>query len=119
MTTGERMKARRKELGIPVQVIADALGVSVATVYRYEKGEIEKLPSSVLPTLAAVLHTTREYLMGWSEDKVSDSNNHELRSDPLIAFYGEVKDKLDDDDKADLMAFMRVKAQLKEQGKKK
>ena len=61
------MKNRRKELGIPVDAVAAALGVSVATVYRYENGEIEKVPGSVLEPLAKVLRTTPAYLMGWDE----------------------------------------------------
>lgn len=67
MTTGNRMKNRRKELGIPVDTVAAALGVSVATVYRYENGEIEKVPGAVLEPLARVLQTTPAYLMGWED----------------------------------------------------
>lgn len=67
MTTGCRMKARRKEIGVPVEEIATALGVSVATIYRYENGEIEKVPGSVLEPLANVLKTTPAYLMGWED----------------------------------------------------
>jgi len=67
VTTGERMKQRRKEWGISVEDVAAALGVSVATVYRYEKGDIEKVPGAVLEPLARVLHTTPAYLMGWED----------------------------------------------------
>jgi repressor LexA len=65
MTTGERMKARRKELGLSAEDVADKLGKSPATIYRYEKGEIEKLPGDILTPLAEILHTTPAYLMGW------------------------------------------------------
>lgn len=71
MTTGNRMKSRRKELGIPVDTVAAALGVSVATVYRYESGEIEKVPGTILEPLAKVLHTTPAYLMGWTAEHQS------------------------------------------------
>lgn len=67
MTTGTRMKNRRKDLGVSVDKVAEALGVSVATVYRYENGEIEKVPGTVLEPLAKVLHTTPAYLMGWDD----------------------------------------------------
>ena len=70
MTTGERMKVRRKEAGISVDEIAAALNVSVATVYRYENGEIEKVPGSVLEPLAKVLRTTPHYLMGWDTSDI-------------------------------------------------
>jgi SOS-response transcriptional repressors (recA-mediated autopeptidases) len=65
------MKSRRKELGIPVDTVAAALGVSVATVYRYESGEIEKVPGTILEPLAKVLHTTPAYLMGWTAEHQS------------------------------------------------
>ena len=48
MTTGERMKERRKSLGISAEYVAEKLGVSPATIYRYEKGDIEKMPGNVL-----------------------------------------------------------------------
>lgn len=65
MTTGQRMKQRRKELGLSAERIADALGVSPATIYRYEKGDIEKVPGDILEPLADILHTTPAALMGW------------------------------------------------------
>ncbi|MDO5547231.1 MAG: S24 family peptidase [Eubacteriales bacterium] len=68
MTTGERLRTRRKELGISADKIAEVLGVSRATVFRYEKGDIEKLPGSMLEPLAKILHTTPAFLMGWEED---------------------------------------------------
>lgn len=67
MTTGERMKMRRKELGIPVEYIANSLGVSVATIYRYENGDIEKVPGTVLEPLSKILQVSPAYLMGWGE----------------------------------------------------
>lgn len=90
MTTGSRMKARRKEIGVSVDEIAAALNVSIATVYRYENGEIEKVPGAVLEPLAKVLRTTPAYLMGW--DSEVPSNNlpsniisvPEMREVPLV-----------------------------------
>lgn len=78
MTTGDRMKLRRKELGVPVEQVASALGVSVATVYRYEKGDIEKVPGTALEPLAKVLHTTAAWLMGWS-DQVTPAQSIEAK----------------------------------------
>ncbi len=62
------MKNRRIELGITVQDIAESLNISVATVYRYEKGDIEKVPGKILEPLAKILQTTPAYLMGWEDD---------------------------------------------------
>ena len=67
MTTGERMKNRRKELGLSAERIAESLDVSPATVYRYESGFIDKVPGDKLGQIAKALHTTPAYLMGWDE----------------------------------------------------
>ena len=67
MTTGERMKQRRKEIGLSAEKVAERLGVSPATIYRYEKGDIEKVPVDILAELAKILQTTPAYLMGWEE----------------------------------------------------
>lgn len=64
MTTGEIMRQRRKELGLSAESIATALEVSPTTVYRYENGDIEKVPGDFLPKLASVLHTTPYHLLG-------------------------------------------------------
>lgn len=48
MTTGERMKSRRKQLGFSAEYVADKLGCSPSTIYRYENGDIEKMPLDVL-----------------------------------------------------------------------
>lgn len=68
MTTGERIQTRRKEIGISAERLAEILGVSPATVYRWENGFIEKLPVSALGPIAKALRTTPAYLMGWEED---------------------------------------------------
>lgn len=68
LNTGELMKKRRKELGMNADYIADKLGVSRSTIFRYENGEIEKMPISVLKPLSEILGTTPAYLMGWEDE---------------------------------------------------
>lgn len=68
MTTGKRIKAQRKRLKISAEFLAERLGVSPATVYRYESGSIEKIPVDILEPLAKILQTTPAYLMGWDEN---------------------------------------------------
>ena len=71
MTIGERIKHRRKQLGLTVDEVAERLNKNRATVYRYESNEIENMPTTVLIPLAKALDTTPEYLMGWTEEKNS------------------------------------------------
>ena len=48
MTVGERIKNRREEIGMTVDELAEKLGKNRATIYRYERGDIEKLPIEIL-----------------------------------------------------------------------
>jgi len=68
MTIGERIKARRIELGLSVDELAARLGKNRATIYRYESGAIKDMPTPVLEPLAKALNTTPAELMGWGVD---------------------------------------------------
>lgn len=52
MTIGERIKQRRKQLGLSADYIAEKLGKDRATIYRYESDEIENLPLPILEPLS-------------------------------------------------------------------
>ena len=79
MTTGERIRTRRKELGITADALAEKIGVSRSTIFRYESGDIEKLPMDYLPPIAVHLNTTIAYLMGWEQtSELQDSETRKL-----------------------------------------
>lgn len=63
----ERIRQRRKEIGLSAEKVAERLGISPATMYRYENNDIKKFPIDILKPLADVLHTTPSYLMGWTD----------------------------------------------------
>lgn len=67
MKIGERIKQRRKELGISADELAKKLNKNRATIYRYESCDIERIPAEVLKPLSDILQVSPEYLMGWSE----------------------------------------------------
>ena len=50
---GGRIKKIREEKGISVIELADKLGVSRATIYRYENNEIMKFPIGNIIPIAA------------------------------------------------------------------
>lgn len=68
MDIGERIKKRRKELGLSAEQVADKLGVSPATIYRYESNDIVNMRIDKLEPIADILNTSPAYLMGWEED---------------------------------------------------
>lgn len=68
MTTGERIKLRRKKLSMSAEQLAEKVNLSPATIYRYEKGDIEKVPADILKKIARALNSSPAYLMGWEPD---------------------------------------------------
>lgn len=77
MTIGQKIKDLRKKQNMSVEELASKLGKNRATIYRYERGDIENLPLDALDPLAKALHTTPAYLMGW-EDKTVDQFQNDL-----------------------------------------
>ena len=61
----DRIKSRRIDLGLTLEKVAQAVGVSAATISRWERGEISSLSADKVSCLAEVLQVTPDYLMGW------------------------------------------------------
>src|SRR5690606_37135277 len=55
--------------------LGEAIGKNRATIYRYEKNEIEDMPYTIVSKLAKALNLSPSYLMGWE-----DSENDRLTS---------------------------------------
>lgn len=68
MTAGERIKSRRKALGISAEDLASFLHIPPASVYRYENGDTEQFPIDYLVPTAGFLRTTTSYLLGLNDD---------------------------------------------------
>lgn len=116
MTTGERIKALRKAKGMNAEALASACGVSPATIYRYEKGDIEHMGTDKLKPIAAALGTTPAYLMGWEsnsdpETPMSDNSAVQL-SNVYLSFAREAQEK--NIDPADIKLALDMIRKLKE-----
>lgn len=113
MQIGERLKNRRKELGLSVESIAEQLGVSYTTLYRYEASSITKIPIETFDKLCKILNTTPAELMGNNDgaetdrEDVSKLPNHFenpqeaiefiLRTPTLAAFGGYDPSQMDEE----------------------
>lgn len=102
MTVGARLRARRKQLGFSAEYIAERLGCSPATVYRWENGDIEKMPIDSIVPVAAVLGVTPAYLLGWEDEKTAAMPGDGLS--PLDVKLIELLRCLTDDQKRLLLA---------------
>lgn len=83
MSIGKRIKALRTRQGLSIDDLAAKLGKNRTTVYRYENGDIENLPLSILNPLAEALDTTPANLMGWNakemiSTKISDGEEESV-----------------------------------------
>ena len=68
MGIGERIKQARQALGYSAEQVAEFLNVSPTTIYRYENGDISKLPAKHVKPLAKLLKISPAYLMGWDDN---------------------------------------------------
>lgn len=65
MSLSDVLKKRRAELGYTLLEIADKMGVSEATVQRWESGNIKSLRHGRIAQLAEILDVSPASLMGW------------------------------------------------------
>lgn len=67
--TGKRIKDRRKELNISAAVLAERIGLSKATIHRYENGDIRNIKMPILESMADILKVNPLWLIGKSTIK--------------------------------------------------
>lgn len=67
MTKGERIKKLRTQANLSQVVLANKIGVSKQTLYKYENDIVTNVPSDKIEKLAEALGTTPPYIMGWED----------------------------------------------------
>lgn len=78
MSIGERIKARRIELGMTQEELADALYIKKSTISYYENDKID-IKISALAGVARVLSTSVAYLAGEELTRESEEIAQALR----------------------------------------
>lgn len=93
VTVGERMREQRIKLNIKPKDIADKIGKSVSTYYRYETGEIEKLTISKMCEIAGILNVSPIFLLlGLSNDSDDTAPlSPDLNSQVITVFSEQLK----------------------------
>lgn len=67
MSFGQRLKEARKNRGMTLRELGEAIGRSESVVQRYESGVISNLDNEVIAKLANALNVNPAYLMGWTK----------------------------------------------------
>ena len=106
MTIGDRIKARRDELGMSQEELAHKIGYkSKTSINKIELG-IQELRQSKIKQIADALQTTPAYIMGWKETE----EDQQLKKchDLIEKCYG-----------SDMYELVELYAKLNESGKNK
>lgn len=99
-TVGERIKARRVELGMTQADLAKAVGTTYQAISKYENDLIGTIPTKKLAVIAKALDCSPVYLLGMEE--------------PAHGFFDKVEDYRDQlKDNPDLRMLLRAAADLK------
>ena len=80
LTIAERLKDLRKDRGLTLEALADAVNISKSALGTYETGEIKDISPFSIVKLAKFYGVTTDYLMGVSNlEKEADAEIQELR----------------------------------------
>ncbi len=71
MDIKEKLKSRRKELNLTMLDVANKVGVSEATVSRWESGDIANMRRDKIVLLANALQVSPSFIMGWETEEDS------------------------------------------------
>lgn len=82
MDISKKIKNRRKALSLTMFEVAQKVGVSEATVSRWESGDIANMRRDKIAALASALQVPTSYIMGNSED--GSANTHHSLKIPVL-----------------------------------
>ena len=60
---GQRIREKREEIHMSVEELADKLGVTRQSVYRWQNGAVKNIDRDLITKMAAMFHVTPEWLM--------------------------------------------------------
>ena len=80
---GELIRDRRIDLSLTMKELADRVGVSEATISRWESGEIKNMRRDAVARLSKALMINPKVLMDWNEEEMQGVDPYYL--DPETA----------------------------------
>ena len=89
MDIGLRLKKLRENADMTQQEVGNLIGVTKATVNRYETGEID-IKRAIAVKLANVFNVSPAYIMGW-EDTDEKHNDNEVHKENSLAYFRDGK----------------------------
>lgn len=102
-----RLKDIRESEGITIEEMADKTGKSVATIYRYERGDVSNIPDDTLAIIASILNKTPEELRG---DDVRNAIAEQERKEKEVSLVGIMKALTNQSDKFNQLDLSQIKS---------
>lgn len=75
-TKGRNILEARKNAGLTMEELGKMVGVSRATIKRYESGEIANIPDDKIEKIAKATKVSEAFLMGWDTLKKENAAFH-------------------------------------------
>lgn len=91
---GNRIKTIRRQRDITQEELGNVIGVTKATINKYETGIVANLKRTTIEKLAIALDVSASYLMGWDEsqnvkvDKVQSNNGIIGQTNAPVTIHG-------------------------------
>ena len=100
MTTGEKIRQRRNEMGMTQDQLAALVGISRSTLLRYENGAINGVPHTSLIPIAKALHTDPGYFLEEDVPRLTPAqvelvNSVEGLTEDRVRFYARMIKELE------------------------
>lgn len=73
---GVRIKNRRKDIGMTQEELGKRVGVTKATINKYETGVVINMKRPTIEKIAEALDVAPGYLMGWTDNIASVQTNN-------------------------------------------
>ena len=100
----KRIKEARIRKGLTLLEVAAKLGVSEATVQRYESGEIKNIKHKTIQDLSNIFDCSPAYLMGWEDE---ESKKEELEEIEIKTIAAHALDDLTEDEQRELINYAK------------
>lgn len=81
MTVGEKIKERRKALGLTQTELGERLGVQKNAVSKWETGRVDDIPGSKIRAMAALFGVTPSYLIDGETDPEFDNFTYAMQNE--------------------------------------
>ena len=105
MSMGKRIKERRLQLGMSADDLAEKLGKNRATNF----------PVSIIEPLAAALLTTPAYLMGWTDNPATITQEPANTGEPEDEEFSRLYHSLSEKNRKRILDLMQVLSSVQEE----